>query len=193
MFFTTFLKACTFVSLAQAITVPRGTADGSYRAYYDERGVQVTERLDDANVGLAERELTRRSDPGDHATIYCGCGNNLDHGNCDTAVAALKAQLGNGVALKYGQNYFTIVDNVVAFVCPLQTASEGTYSSQGAADSFSKISDTCGEYVAGTVLWTDVAIGKGAPTKVYGDVGYMIYTDGLDFCAQAQGGTASSC
>jgi hypothetical protein len=56
-------------------------------------------------------------------------------------------------------------------------------------EGYSFITQKCGSYIAGTMIYLDLA-----PTTDNSPfLGYMRYSDGLDFCGAGEGSPASSC
>jgi hypothetical protein len=86
---------------AQAYTIPDGITDGVYAVSIREDGVEVHTRIADSDAGptLDHREvktvsqedsLERRED----GRLWCGCGFDMNHANCDAAVQDLKNSMG---------------------------------------------------------------------------------------------------
>jgi hypothetical protein len=90
----------SLTTLTSAYTIPPGTNDGFYWVHIDEGGVEIHEMV----ASLPHREAAPDlSDPANillartqYQTVYCGCGNNIDHGNCDDAVSVLENNIGYG-------------------------------------------------------------------------------------------------
>jgi hypothetical protein len=170
--------------LTSAFTVPSGTADGVYRVHIDEGGVEIHEIVS----SLPHRDAAPEpSDPTNillartqYQTIYCGCGYNLDHGNCDDAVAALENNIGyeQGSVIPAGTGLYVRVGSVIAFVCNYGNAI-GTQA-QTLASNLQVVTALCGWYVAGTFRVTDT----GGDDTAWG---YMNWYDGLNFCTAAVG------
>ncbi|KAF2150019.1 hypothetical protein K461DRAFT_296413 [Myriangium duriaei CBS 260.36] len=179
--------------------MPAGLADGTYKAYHDDKGNEVHVLLNSTLSSPAALEAGRpaptktfvgakypRTTPAWKSyQTYCGCGFNMDHGNCDAAVEDLKQQFdrakdNEGVALVEAQtSWYSIRGNAVAFVC------QGNLGTGWTRDQFTNdalaITQNCGWYVAGTVD------GK------FSDAGYMIYNPGLDFCGHATSSSQFFC
>jgi hypothetical protein len=155
--------------------------DGVYRAYVDERGNEVHESVKRAFTDATPTAPIRRQS--ETGTTRCGCGFNLVPGDCDAAVADMENQLGGGVTFS-DSAYYSIRGAVVAFAC----AKNGrfTINSSQFSDFVSDVTSACGRYVAGT--WIDLTGGGDT-----GDVGYMQYSAGLDFCANAEGSNEPNC
>src|SRR3954451_17902131 len=84
--------------LTNSYTIPDGFGDGVYGVHINGLGEEIHERLRDllteGSFAHPFSEIEARDiDPARGHHIYCGCGINLNHGNCDAAVAALKGQL----------------------------------------------------------------------------------------------------
>lgn len=99
MRFVSTITVFTLFAWAQAFVIPPGTSDGVYSVFNHEDGTEVHTKISvssevrrDATgitpfneVGALERRQNDR--------IWCGCGFNMDAGNCDAAVADLKSQM----------------------------------------------------------------------------------------------------
>ena len=93
-----FINIAAFLALVastQAWVIPKGTTDGIYAVAVGDDGVEVHTKIAEASSELPfnvsdANPLDRRGD----GRIWCGCGFNLNPGNCDAAVADLKSQLG---------------------------------------------------------------------------------------------------
>jgi hypothetical protein len=118
LFRTAFLAS--LAPIAAAFTLPYGLTDGTYAAYYNATGHEVHVRASDlAKLGAEtfappkfasrSRLLKKRQDDG--STFYCGCGFNMNHGDCDNAVAMLKAQF--PAFVNGGVNFYSISSSVV--------------------------------------------------------------------------------
>jgi hypothetical protein len=122
------ISLASVLPLAAAFTLPAGLPSGNYAAYYNTSGHEVHVRaseLDRRDVGSyspahrAKRSDTnfieKRQDLGDSGySTYCGCGFNLDHGDCDAAVAGLEAQFPG--TLDGGLAWYTIHNSVVVSI-----------------------------------------------------------------------------
>ncbi|KAH8689829.1 hypothetical protein BGW36DRAFT_364573 [Talaromyces proteolyticus] len=126
--------------------------------------------------------------------IYCGCGFNLDPGNCDAAVADLKNQVGSDAQIPMNMAWYSIRGNVVAFACT-RPESIDNYNKPSDSDanyltiSYEDITHFCGWYVAGTAMY--VPFWATEYNQPY--VEYMQYYDGLDFCYQSTGSSEDHC
>ncbi|KAJ9149860.1 hypothetical protein NKR23_g4186 [Pleurostoma richardsiae] len=199
---TTFLLA-VLAPLVSGFHLPANLPDGIYVAYYNSAGDEVHQPatleimnnpetyLDigappAAATAAAVRSL-RRADPWRYV---CGCGFNMNHGDCDYAVEELKKQCDRadgGVAfVPPGLAWYSIHGGVVAFICnPHGGGTVQGIGRSGLTASYQHITDQCGWYVAGTYWYGVDPVGL--------DVGYMIYYSGLDFCAHAEGSSRTSC
>ena len=107
--------------LASAVSgfrLPAKRVEGVYRAYYDVSGNEVHERVADtageaANASVLSADLLGKRD----TRIFCGCGFNMDTGDCDAAVADLENQFGNLNFVPPQQSFYSIRGSVVAFLC----------------------------------------------------------------------------
>jgi hypothetical protein len=88
----------------QAYTIPDGITDGVYAVSIREDGVEVHTRIADSDTGPTldhravkavsqEDNLERRED----GRLWCGCGFDMNHGNCDGAVQDLKNSMGKSL------------------------------------------------------------------------------------------------
>jgi hypothetical protein len=122
------LSLASVAPLAAAFTLPAGLPSGNYAAYYNATGHEVHVRASELNrrdIGgyipahRAKRSkinvMEKRQDLSEAGfSVYCGCGFNLDHGNCDAAVAGLESQFPS--TLDGGLAWYTIVNNVVVSI-----------------------------------------------------------------------------
>ncbi|KAK8078728.1 hypothetical protein PG994_002535 [Apiospora phragmitis] len=201
-----FLTILPFLSVlagsATAFTFPQGQIDGNYRAYVDSNATEVHVNLDTGavyTIPAAQRAKPlleaaapvdkRQTDAGGggdmpHNKWHCGCGFNLNHGDCDAAVADMEHQLGDGypgAAIDEHMSYYSIRGSVVAFVCAYSVGFG--YHGSDFANAAAGITGRCGWYIAGTM--TTAIEG--------GNVGYMRYSPGLDFCRNADTAQATHC
>jgi hypothetical protein len=97
----------SLVTLSLAFSIPNGTRDGVYKAYYAEDGTEVHEPIDKARSMTEETPLGRaytsrryeslveaEQQDGTTFTTWCGCDITLNHGDCDMAIVGLKDRLG---------------------------------------------------------------------------------------------------
>ena len=94
MRFFAIATAFTFAALIQAFVIPEGTTEGVYAVFTADDGTEVHTKIakrDPTGVTLIEQfhNIERRQND----RIWCGCGFNMNPGNCDAAVQALKDQL----------------------------------------------------------------------------------------------------
>ncbi|KAL6812859.1 hypothetical protein GGI42DRAFT_349017 [Trichoderma sp. SZMC 28013] len=177
--------ALSLAPLAQAFTIPSGTPDGVYAVSTSENGATVHTKI--SSPSKSERDQAhvapRAIEPRDQG-IYCGCGFNLDPGNCDAAVADLKTQL-PGAHIYEGTSYYSIRGNVVAFVC-VPYVDPGVWtdiSPDQYGQALATITAKCGRYIAGA-MFTGYSIEY---------VGYAQWYDGYDFCKHATDSSSTHC
>jgi hypothetical protein len=94
MRFVPIATAFIFATLAQAFIIPEGTAEGVYAVFTADDGTEVHTKIakrDPTGMTPIKEVHTLRRRQNDR--IWCGCGFNMDPGNCDAAVQALKDQL----------------------------------------------------------------------------------------------------
>ncbi|KAF2129192.1 hypothetical protein P153DRAFT_404235 [Dothidotthia symphoricarpi CBS 119687] len=172
-------------TLAASYVIPNDTKDGVYATYTDDSGNEVHELIGKGvEVQSAESTIEAR----DNRTwqTWCGCGIGLDHGNTDAAVQDLKNQIGPNQINQNNVNYYSIRGNVVAFSCIQEawfTTSEASYLT----NAFAEITSRCGWYIAGTAQLSPD--GAADPSVV----GYMQYSNGLNFCGNAASSNRASC
>lgn len=139
----------------------------------------------DNGINLEKRSCS--IDDGAAQNTYCGCGFTVDHGDCDAAVANLKAQVGNGVYVQPQLSYYAIRGSVVAFICNYSD-SQSPVTVGLITTAAGHITNRCGEYIAGTYASLI------APHDLAGyNIGYMRYSSGLNFCEDATGSTSNCC
>jgi hypothetical protein len=180
-------------TLAASYVIPQGTPNGVYRTYLDESGKEVHERIGDGVPLSAATPLHDLLTPassmekrGGPWSVAYGCGIGLDHGNTDAAVQDLKNQVGPDNRNQKDINFYSIRGDVVAFSCldhAWWTMTEASYLT----NSFSTITSRCGWYIAGTAEQNPDQAAEPAI------VGYMRYTNGLDFCRNAFNSNQQSC
>lgn len=215
-----FLSSLT-VLLASASTLAPDLPDGVYQSYTDDNGLEV--HMQHSYSNEHERHLpllswthdpntpslNSSSQPAEHSShlnddlekrndcsplninwkVFCGCSFPVDHANCDSAVADLKNQVGpDGHTFTNYMNYYSKRTNVVAFICSFDPRglNVGPSLITIAAE---QITDRCGWYIAGTYMPTY----NGALNVPGLDIGYMQYTSGLDFCANARNSGQNCC
>lgn len=187
MKFTATLIAIAAVRGTAAFYVPEGTPDGLYMAYINTDGVEVHEPINstDALATLDRRLImpgtkdpeTRLAarQPGE---IWCGCDYVLIKPRCDDATHELENKLGDkGTTIPSGGALFSVRREVVAFACN-PTPIDVTWVHNNAAVAFTKVTERCGWYVAGT--YDDLI-----------QAGYM--ETGGDICERATSSNQHSC
>ncbi|KAK3332785.1 hypothetical protein B0T19DRAFT_111318 [Cercophora scortea] len=207
MLFTTAILLLPIAApLISAFTLhSNNITNGIFKAYHDAAGNEVHEilTLDAINadaqaavasgVAVASRSLGKnphvsRFDPARRS--WCGCGLNMDHSDCDSAVEELKKQIRshNGrIFVPIGQAYYSIWGNVVAFVCSPGSNSAITGISESALTyGLSFLTDHCGRYVPGTYI-------EGAINVASELEGYMEVNGGVDFCAKSTSSGSWNC
>lgn len=99
MQFVNIVTALTLATLAQAFVLPASPSDGVYAVFTYDNGTEVHTKISDSSetrslltdrTAVNEESALERRQAG---RIWCGCGFNMNHRNCDTAVAALKSQM----------------------------------------------------------------------------------------------------
>ncbi|KAF1945502.1 hypothetical protein EJ02DRAFT_475785 [Clathrospora elynae] len=111
----------TLLSTASAFVLPTNQAKGLYQVRRSSSGHEIHASL---STPPFRRTTTSSSSSTNHLTkrdwghTYCGCGFDLSHSDTDAAVADLKVQLGDdGHWIDPGLSYYSIREDVVAFVC----------------------------------------------------------------------------
>jgi len=94
MCFFTIVATFILAALAHAFVIPEGTTDGVYAVFTDNNGNEVHTKIAKHDpTGMtpvnAVHNLGRRQDD----RIWCGCRFNMNSGNRDAALQALKDQL----------------------------------------------------------------------------------------------------
>ncbi|KXJ97294.1 hypothetical protein Micbo1qcDRAFT_229992 [Microdochium bolleyi] len=196
------------VTDGKGFKLPANLEDGFYRAYHDESGREVHERVSGpasaqelAAVSAAVSDATvPDSEPtgvssiqGSRSRYWCGCGLSMNHGDCDAAVEDLKFQSDREYGkpewernhlIAPGTSWYSIRGSVVAFSCNWYWAYMPIPRRDGYTNVFGYITRECGWYVPGT--WVNDDSGS-----VH--VGYMNYRAGLDFCMDATRSNDESC
>ncbi|KAH8812871.1 hypothetical protein F5884DRAFT_317843 [Xylogone sp. PMI_703] len=220
MHFSQLLTTAVLAGLTAGLTLPSDLGDGSYRVYIDDRGLEVHERANETSDGVWEIVYASSPKAVNSAravdtlekrggtdcgmtntglgsqkgcfTTWCGCGFTLNHGDCDAAVADLKTQ-----PEKYGSigpylSHYSIRGSVVAFACNIRGGLNGIgsvdYSDWMVTRVLQVVTDKCGWYIAGTGIYEDLFL-----DDEYPEIGYMRYSNGLDFCVAADSASAGSC
>lgn len=119
------LSLAYIAPLAAAFKLPADLAPGNYVAYHNKAGKEThvkASHLDRSDIGSytpshrAKRSafdtLDKRQDLSEAGyEIFCGCGFNMDHGDCDAATAGLESQF--PATVDGGLAYYTIANSVV--------------------------------------------------------------------------------
>ncbi|KAF2150018.1 hypothetical protein K461DRAFT_323510 [Myriangium duriaei CBS 260.36] len=204
------LHLATVAGLVSGFKFPAGLGDGTYAVSYDAKGNEAHTLLNStlsspAQIEAGKIQAINHLAKQDEAMIagrggkvrrgmqekrgalstYCGCGIYMDHGNCDAAVEDLKQQLDRGSGddkggyIEANQAWYSIRGNAVAFICEDWRAQN--WRRDDVTNDLAEVTRECGWYVAGTL------------DGFFADVGYMIYTPGLDFCGHATGSPVQKC
>ncbi|KFZ17813.1 hypothetical protein V501_01556 [Pseudogymnoascus sp. VKM F-4519 (FW-2642)] len=178
-------------TVAQAFVVPSGTANGVYAVTISEDGKEVHTKISDStNIqSIQPDDVTTVNKLGDlerrgNGRIWCGCGFNMDPGNCDAAVESLVAQMGPSI-VNPGLSYYSIHDNVVAFACNRNPSTGWLLIGDQYRDALARITGSCGRYIAGATQFGDD--GKELIS------GYARWREGDDFCASSTSSPANRC
>jgi len=175
--------------------LPANLSSGLYTAYFDDTGKEIHELIStDLPTGSpAPPPLHTRQQYADNAVPYtlCGCGFDLDVGDCNAAVSVLENWAGNGVTMSDNTVVYVIDGSVVAFVCSNNGEAGPTeLDSESLVSDYSIITSNCGWYIAGTyILMTDAAYWE----YLSRTSGYMQYINGMNICAAARYSSATSC
>jgi hypothetical protein len=99
MHWSVIYQALAAATLGQSLIIPSDiTANGVYKVVTHDDGTEVHTKIADvgsnafSTSAVDEHDVLKRSSAGQ---IWCGCGYNMNPGNCDAAVQELKNQLGN--------------------------------------------------------------------------------------------------
>jgi hypothetical protein len=169
---------------ATAFTIPKGEASGFYLAYYDIDGNEVHKLITDTSANLTERSLSPSVKFGKRIdTMWCGCRNGMDHDSTNDVNYQLGLILGSAYSIPGNSASYYIKGPSVAFMCNKDQFS-ATVNQGMIPTGCEKITAACGLFVAGT--WRV----DGLPAM---DFGYMDYTNGEDFCRNAEGSRQHSC
>ena len=131
------LLAVAFIASASSFTLQVGLQDGFYRAYVDENGGEAHELLNstltprsDTAAAKAPLAIEKRFGTGTLQS-WCGCGFDLDHGDCDAAVTDIKNRVNipgaDGDFIPWGEAYYSIRGSVVAFACDTDDSEETSH------------------------------------------------------------------
>ncbi|CAI6330889.1 unnamed protein product [Periconia digitata] len=188
MHITTIVIAAAFAVSASSWKIPTGATNGIYSAHLDAAGVEVHTKLREIPTPSVKKSLTRGLSRRYEGQIFCGCGYNMDPGNCNAAVDSMKDGLRNedGVFsyIPGHMAFYAIRNNVVAFACNRGDGSYPLGANSFGAD-LAEITRYCGLYIAGSY--------QRAPDYAALITGYMRYSDGDDFCAASTGSGAGNC
>jgi hypothetical protein len=193
MFATRFFSLLVLAALGTSFTIPPGTPDGYYRAYYDRNGTEVHENIGSGKVKRIEqsagdiivRQGTGLPPPNYFGEqVWCGCGLNMNTGDCDAAVADLNNQIGYGNTINIDpfESYYSIRGSVVAFACNL-TGGEASLDEGNFQATISTVTQSCGQNVPGTST-----VGVLPPA-----VGCMIMYPVLNLCVNSEGSGSDDC
>jgi hypothetical protein len=184
MRFTTIYQILAAAALSQALIIPSEiTAEGVYEVVKKADGTEIHTKIANVTSGTPfenDHALNRRY----QNEIWCGCGYYMDPGNCDAAVTNIRNQLNQGNPVPAGHSFYAIQNNVVAFACNYGSV-DFTTNGDSFGHSLESITNACGRYVAGS-----------KDTGFNGDsfiVGYMQYSNGIDFCHDSTNSPQSSC
>ncbi|KAH7371950.1 hypothetical protein BKA66DRAFT_572518 [Pyrenochaeta sp. MPI-SDFR-AT-0127] len=186
MRFSNLASLLALAASAQAWVIPEGSTDGSYSVTINENGVETHTKLaeSDAEIlylnesDLSSDALQRRG----RDQVWCGCGFNMNPGNCDAAVADLKNQLSN--LIPSGTAFYSIRGDVVAFACN-RGSSNWIMNGNAYGEQLVHITNLCGRYIAGSRQ-----AGEDNRALI---VGYMRYSNGADFCGASTSSPANHC
>lgn len=112
---------------------------------------------------------------------HCGCGITLDQASTNRALHGIMNQCGTQCKVRPGESMFTIQDKVVAFIC-----FGGHTSSEWINGAHLWLEYACGANIAGSAYFEDGRILKPV-------IGYMGYSEGLDFCRDSLNSPSASC
>ncbi|KAF1847773.1 uncharacterized protein K460DRAFT_414455 [Cucurbitaria berberidis CBS 394.84] len=190
MRFVNIATVCALLTLAGAFVIPSDVSDGVYEVVTREDGTEVHNKISSSpeikrdptgvtpfnKVGALERRQNDR--------IWCGCGFNMNPGNCDAAVADLKNQMKPSF-VNAGQSFYSIRGDVVAFACNRSPNRSWLLVASNYANALGRISGSCGRYIAGATEFGD-------PGQAL-IVGYQRYARGDNFCAASTSSPANHC
>ncbi|KID95092.1 hypothetical protein MAJ_08929, partial [Metarhizium majus ARSEF 297] len=190
MRFVNIATAFAIATVAQAFVIPSHTANGVYAVTIGADGKEVHTKISDsASIqSIQPGGVTPVNKPGDlerreAGRIWCGCGFNMDPGNCDAAVESLVAQMGSIV--NPGMSYYSIHDNVVAFACNRSPNRGWFLIGNQYRDALARITASCGRYIAGATQSGDD--GQDLIS------GYARWREGDDFCRGSTSSPVNRC
>lgn len=193
MRFINILAGSALFPFTGAFQVPKGTTDGFYKVHRHAQGQEIHERVSNfeteatpAEVSVAKQSRIEKRES--HWFTWCGCGIELNHGNCDDAVQDLKDQMGSTFWVVGPQTaFYSIRGDAVAFSCN-NADGDALTSADWMTQAAEVVTRSCGWYIAGTGQWAWITPGANST-----DMGYMIWRDGVDFCGDAQGSPDWKC
>lgn len=139
-----------FLAAASSFKLPAGLDDGFYRVYLDSNGNEIHEPANATMLTPLSKPVPRISKASARTPFdarrsgslaprfgqgvlqsWCGCGFNMNPGDCDAAVADIKNQVNipgqDGVLIPWGMSYYSIRGSVVAFACDDDMSQAGPY------------------------------------------------------------------
>lgn len=166
------------VRVISGFTLPANDPDGMYKAYYDKDGKEVHEPLTPeimardraatikanlvapATPSLADtsKQLKPRQyrGSGSNRRLWCECGENMDHSDCDMATDELRLLIeeANGtVYVPISTGYYRRHGAVVTFICSPPENQAVTPITREIYDyALWFITDRCGHYVPGSYI-----------------------------------------
>ncbi|KAH6724256.1 hypothetical protein DL95DRAFT_460563 [Leptodontidium sp. 2 PMI_412] len=171
MQFTASLVAAILLATAPALgfIVPEGAEDGIYTVERDASGQEVHIRQGDISSGPVARAV-RGSNLKRGGLDQWGCfkdQSELDHGNCDSAVSALRGQIGDGGrGVGNHMGLYSISGEVVAYCCNNRAEGNTCYLSDQ-SESNTGITNLCGWYRPGYAYNSGAHLTYGYQHKSY--------------------------
>ncbi|UNI18470.1 hypothetical protein JDV02_004738 [Purpureocillium takamizusanense] len=176
------LVAC-LAAVSSAATVPTTSGGGNVA----RRSGGGLESLHQATRREGDKDLV----PANWPMSHCGCDNKLAEKDTNDAVAALVAQIPDGGLPFAGTSIHSISGGTVAFLCRWEEKNHELVHKGDVTEALKVVTDRCGLYKAGSL--SGHIAGK-KPDDGFGFwVGYMQWTDGLDFCKDAAASPATDC
>lgn len=182
---------------SEAFRVPEHIKEGVFKVEQLPDGTEKHTMLSDPIVQqgnapslieqLSSSHVSRQVRPRWTYETWCGCGIDLNHGDCDAAVADLKHQLGSGKQW-WGPTfaYYSIRGGVIAFACPTGWSTRA--GENLIRDTLEAVTKKCGWYIAGT---GKEYISNYDETQAY--IGYMNTHPNQDFCKDAFASNVGYC
>lgn len=169
-------------------TLPGGLSNGLYKAYYNEAGQEVHERIstDTSKITTVQSipnhasSLSKRQITDGH---WCGCAFPMNAGDTNVANAGMNNWASSSPSLGGNAVVFYIQNTAVAFAINYDGAAVTVPSNMQPA-SCPAISYSCGNFIAGTIQYLDFA---------HLDYGYMNYFSGLNIMGAAESSTQDYC